>query len=166
MDASQNDNTLARVPVEQPKPEPQAPQKPAKPPEITFDPIKPPPSAYAEVKKHPLIVDLLEYKEQLPHFEVKAQSKEIDSFIREEMSRIGLKDELEAYKSVLEDYIKKAQIPKEADIYAKLDRLIEYIRIQKKLYDAFDEREKLLKKDIKDLTSKQIEELINDNQRK
>jgi len=160
MEILKNDSTIAKIAVPQTKEEiKQAPRNDT-PPEIVSEQENLPPSVYAEIKHHPLMVDLLDYKDQLNHFEVKAQSEEIDNFLREEMTRNGLQDTKETYDDLLTDYLKKARIDQKMDIYTKIERLLEFIRIQRKLIEAVKEKEDLLKADIADLNSAQLKRLI------
>ena len=154
------DNTIAKVAVPQKEAEVQQTPRSNAPPEIVAEKENLPPSVYAEIKHRPLMVDLLGYREQLNHFEVKAQSEEIDNFLREEITRLALEDTQKAYNDLLKEYLKKAQINKNMDIYTKIERLLDFVRIQRKLIEAVKEKEDLLKADIKDLNSAQLKRLI------
>lgn len=156
-----NEN-IARRPVE-PQPEVKSeptPFKRSEKQEVIYEDGELLPSEYEIVKKYPLVVDLMGYKEQLSHFDMKPISKEIDIFLREEIKRLGLKDTKEAYQEVLDDYLKKAQIPKESDIYSKIEKLVQFVRIQAKLLKDLKEREDLLKADPATLSSAKLKQLI------
>jgi hypothetical protein len=121
--------------------------------QVATDPVEYLPS---EMKESYLIELIEGLKFAKDHFEMPSLIKEINDFILSET-----KDNKESYKKVVDEYIKKLHLPYKMDIYTKIEKLAEIMRIDKKLIEMAKTRDELLKKPIEELTSKQLMERIN-----
>lgn len=122
-----------------------------------------PPSLRLEAKQLPLIVDLLGAKPYYDTFDVKALSEKIDTYVNSEISRRELKDTEESYKSVIDEVTKKLNLPEDATVYSKLEKLVEYLRINQKMLDAITEKQELLTADPMSLSSAQLKKRLELN---
>lgn len=112
----------------------------------------------ASLHEVPLINEILEINDD--HFNIPEDTKYLNEFILSEIKRQDLEDTKESYKIILDNLVKKTNIPDGLDIYAKLERLSEYAKIQQKLYDVAKEREEFLAKDPNDMTSRELKKYI------
>lgn len=121
---------------------------------VTHEKKERPPS----LSEVPLITKLLEINDD--HFNIPEDTKFLNEFILSEMKRQDLDDSEESYKSVLDFLTKKTNVPDGLDLYSKLSQLVEYAKIQEKLYGIMEEREKFLSKKPEDMTSKELKRFI------
>jgi len=128
---------------------------------VVPDEVENKPSEYPTIKKYPYLTEVLEIDKEIYNtFDIKPQSEEIDDFLRSEVKRNNLKDDKETYKNLVEKYLKKINISEDSDIYTKVEKLSEYLKIQKKLLEGIDERDRLLNSDPMELSSSQLKKYI------
>ena len=125
--------------------------------ENVFDTVVKPPS----IMEQPYLVKMFELGMAKDHFEMPTLIKEVNDFVMSELKRQNLDDNVKSYEEIVNHYLKKLNLPENIDVYTKVEKLIELMRIDKKLLDATREKEELLKKPITELTSKQLEARIN-----
>ena len=161
MEKLENDNTIFRNKVEVLPEAQNAPQEPRsdKIPDTTSEYKEKPPSLRQKFKEPPLLIDLIEAKDIYDTFDVKEQSKEIDDFINSEIRRLNYKDDRKSYQKILDKYITKLDL-RYTDVYAKIEKLASYLRIEQKLLQGLKEREELLNTDITKLSSDRIKKYM------
>jgi len=147
---------VPQTPVEAPT-TPHNERSTEQPPVVSEHTEKPP--SLSEV---PYITKMLEIGEAAGHFEMPSLLKEINEFVLSEFTRTKMEDTSESYKEVVEKYLSRLNLPREIDIYAKIEHLAELMRIDKKLLDAAKLKEELLAKPISELTSAQLKKRIEE----
>jgi len=125
------------------------------------NPSEMPPSLYQEAKKVPYVLDVLEAPQIFKQFDYKYSVSELDRFINSEVSRRGLGDTKDSYKTVLDDLMKNI---KGDSVYMQVDRLIEWARIQSKLIQVAKDKEEFLKKPVEEMTVAELKKVIRGNQ--
>ena len=110
-----------------------------------------------EVTEIPSIKSLWQMGEASEHFEMPTLIKEIDDFVLGEM---GESRDKTKYEQIIQRYLNKLKLPEDVDLYTKTEKVAELMRIDKKLLDASEEREKLLNSDPTKMTSKQLRRYI------
>ncbi len=115
-------------------------------PEIS---VKPP-----SLTEEPYLVGMLKLDFSKDHFEMPQLIAEANEFILSEIKRYRLKDSSESYEQIINKYLKK--LPDTLDDYTKIEQLIDLIRIDKKLIEAMNEKDRIMNADITDLSSSQI----------
>lgn len=115
-----------------------------------------PPSLYLEAHKTPLVLELLDGTGAYEQFDMKPLSQEIDSYVIQELRRLGLEDTRESYQQVLERTIERLKLPEGTDIYATVEKLARLCRIQTKLYSALMEKEELMAADPMELSAAKL----------
>lgn len=119
------------------------------------------PSKNQELNKTPYILEVMEIPRVISKtFDIDPNTKEIDSFINEEITRLHYKDSKESYEEIYDRLSKKLKLSEFTDVYSKLDKLVSYIRIQKDMYRAIKEEEDLLAADPKDLSAAQLKKML------
>ena len=154
-----NDSTIFRTKIEPVKETPESPSEPLKPAEpevITSEYTEKPPS----ISEEPYLVKMLEIGQAKDHFEMPSLIAEINEFVLSEFERQKLEDTPKSYEEVVSHYLKKLDLPDGIDKYTQVERLVEFIRIDKRLLDIAREKEELEKKPIEDLKSWQLRERI------
>lgn len=111
-----------------------------------------PPSIMGE----PYVIDLFELGEAKNHFEMPSLLKEIDQFVMSEIERNKLDDSAKSYKEIIDHYLTKLNLPDNVDVYTKTEKVLELMKINKKLLDAAKEKEELLAKPVTELSSTQL----------
>jgi len=134
-----------------------------KQPDAVYEDTNMPPSVYLEAKNHPYLVDLFEMKDVYNQFNMKELSDEINDFILSEIKRQNLKDTKESYQNIVKSYLSKLKMSNDVDIYTRIERITDLMKIDKKLIEAAKEKEDLLTADITDLTSAQLKKRLEIN---
>lgn len=106
-----------------------------------------PPSLYLESKKPPLFLEILGGTGAYEHFDMGLLSRETDKYLNSEVIRLGLEDSPASYRKVLDSALEKLGLPEGTDIYATVEKLTRWLRIQNKLYTALREKEDLMAAD-------------------
>lgn len=115
-----------------------------------------PPSLYLEANKVPLVLELIGGTSAYEHFDMTLLTREVDRYIIEDMERKGLQDMRAEYQNLVDEALKKLDLPDGTDVYTMIEKLVRHFRIQHKLYTALREREELMQKDPADMTSTQL----------
>ncbi len=143
--------------VETPAEDPTSPAEqrdPNEPSIVSSEQTEKPPS----ILETPFLVEMLEIGEAKDHFEMPALIKEINEFVLSEFERLKLEDTSDSYKEIVEKYTKK--LPENLDNYALVERLVDLVKIDKKLIEAMKEKDRIMNADIIELSSSQLRKRI------
>jgi len=137
------------------------PVKEVSTPKSTIDTITP------EHTEEPLetteyIKDLWKVGEAENHFEMKSLLKEIDTLVKEEITRSKMKSDRKSYEEIIQRYEDRLKLPQNIDIYTKTEKIVELIRIDAKLWQIVKEKEDLLNGDPTKMTSSQLKKYIKE----
>lgn len=152
-------DTLVATKIEQPVSKPNETLKTDVIPDNVGEDTKMPPSLRVEAKRLPLVVDILDAKEAYDTFDVPYLSENIDNLVNQEIKRRGLDDNEKSYKSLIDEIIIKLHLPTEATIWSKLEKILDYLRINQKMADAIREKEELLSADPLTLSPDKMKKL-------
>jgi hypothetical protein len=121
---------------------------------ITESSSDPTPGELVGLGLPPYITDLLDAHMAYETFDVKEALGEIDEYIRE-----SIDDSRTSYEKVFNALI--AQIGEQESVYTSIDRLKEYIQLQKKIRGILKEKEDFEAKKPEDMTTKELERYFN-----
>lgn len=121
-----------------------------------------PPSILQEMGRKPEICNLLEMGEAYEHFNMKPLTKEIDTFINSQIKAQGLEDNKASYKKIFETLLENSNAPRD-DVYSLIERVNEYVVLQKKLIQLAKEKEEFEKKPIEEMTSKELRRKLEED---
>ena len=159
-ESPKNDSTIFATKVtETPTETPTSPQEgisPSREAYHTAEHIEQPPS----IRSEPYIVEMLELGEAANHFKMPELIQKINEYVLSEFERNEMSDTVDSYKEIIENYLDRLKLPDGIDVYTKIERLAEIIRIDKKLLDAAKAKEELLQKPIEQLDADQLKEMI------
>jgi DNA-binding transcriptional regulator GbsR (MarR family) len=157
MDESSVDSTLARQPVTVAE---ISTEKPSDGPTISVSSeTEIPPSLKQEMKQKPYFADIFELGDAYHHFDMESHTHEIDSFINSEIKRKELDDTKANYKKVLDELYRNVK-PTD-NVYTNTEKLLEFIRIQRKLLEVIKEKEEFEKKPLELMNSKELKRYID-----
>lgn len=122
-----------------------------------------PPSLYREAHKVPLVLDLIGGSSAYRHFDMTLLTNEVDRYISEEISRLGLEDSKNEYQQVLNKALDTLKLPEGTDVYAMVEKLVRHFRIQNKLYTALREKEELMMADPASLSAPKLKLYLERN---
>lgn len=106
-----------------------------------------PPSLRTSARQMPLITELIGATSAYEHFDMKFLSREADGYINGEIARLGLPDNKESYQKLLDEAVNKLALPEGVDVYTMLEKVVDYLRVQDRLYRALKDKEELLASD-------------------
>lgn len=119
-----------------------------------------PPSLRVEAKETPLFLELLGGGSAYHHFDMPELTREVDSYILESLTRLGLGDTREDYEQVLNSALDKLGLPEGLDVYTTVEKLVRYFRIQHKLFTALKEKEELMAADPLELSASKLKKYL------
>lgn len=119
-----------------------------------------PPSLYLDSHKPPLVLELIGGVSAYDHFDMPYLSREINTYILEEITRQELSDTREDYQTVLDRALKHLDLPEGIDVYATVEKLVRYFRIQHKLWTALREKEELMAADPLTLSAPKLKRYL------
>lgn len=107
------------------------------------------------------IKEYLKFGESASHFDMPELISEADEFVLSEIKRLEMKSDRKSFEEIVDGLLKKLNLPNNVDDYTKMEKLVDLMRIQKKLVESIKEREDLLNTDPADMTSAQLKKYIN-----
>lgn len=108
---------------------------------------------YRESKLDPYLCEVLELGEAYGHFEMPFKVDFIDSYI------LSKTNEREEYKNMFDEFVKKSKASSES-VYILIDKVFDFVRIQKKLEDILAEKEAFEMKDPLEMNAKELKKWI------
>jgi hypothetical protein len=142
------------------------PQEPAKPDnsapagkvtEVTPEAVEKP----LEALEKPYLNDLLSLGEAYNHFKMKDLVAETDEAIKEELAYKEVKLSREAYKELIDTYLKKLDLPEGISLYTQVEKLHQLVSINRKLLQATKEKQEFMAMNPADMSSTQLKRYIS-----
>lgn len=122
----------------------------------------------SEVVEKPLevaeyIKDLWKVGEASNHFNMPQLLSEINTFVLSEIERNKMTSNRDSYKEIIAGYEKRLHLPENLDVYTRVEKVAELIKIDAKLLQALKDKEDLLNGDPTQMSATQLKKYLNLN---
>lgn len=153
-----SENSIFKVvePVSQTPVSPSEPRNPNEPTIVTSEYTEKP----ASLQESPYLNKMLEIGEAKDHFEMPLLINEINDFVINEIKRLKLTDTPSSYEKIVNKYLDTLKFGEQTDIYTKVEKIAELMKIDKKMIDAVREKEDIMTSDPTTLSSAQLKRRI------
>jgi hypothetical protein len=110
----------------------------------------------------PYLTDMFEMGDAYKHFEMEFLTDSINDFVLTELDRTKVPQTKENYQKMIDNYLGKLHLPDDIDIYAKVEKLHDLVKVNRKLVEAVEEKKRLMSMDITDMNSSQLRRYIEE----